>query len=272
MDTRRFRTAASHYALGRPAYPPAFIAEVAQASGLTRSDRLLDLGTGPGLLALAFAPHVGSVVAVDPEPEMLRMAEEAVRAAGAPVEVQPGRSETLGPEWGRFRAVTMGRSFHWMDRAETLRRLDGVVEPDGVLLLLNDKVAEGPENAALQAWSRVVERYSADDRERMERRSFRWQDHEAVLRESAFRDVQRLVSLHRATTTVEVLVHRALSMSATSESRLGARAETMTDELRSTLAPFASAGPLVELIEWTALVARRQTTAPARPAFSGVPR
>jgi len=224
VDTRRFRTAAAHYAIGRPPYPPAFIAELARACRLTRADRLLDLGTGPGLLALAFAPHVGSVLAVDPEPEMLRLATEAVRAAGAAVEVRAGSSETLAPDWGRFRAVTMGRSFHWMDRAETLRRLDAVVEPDGAILLFNDEVSDMPENAALKAWKAVVERYSADDRVRMERKSPEWQNHEAMLRDSAFRDVEELTHVNRGTTTVELLLHRALSMSATSESRLGPRA------------------------------------------------
>jgi SAM-dependent methyltransferase len=257
VDPRRFRTAAAHYALGRSPYPPEVIADAARAAGLTRSDRILDLGTGPGLLALAFAPYVGSVVAVDPEPAMLQVAEEAVRAAGARVEVRPGSSETLGPDWGRFRAVTMGRSFHWMDRAETLRRLDALVEPDGMLLLFNDTLAEHPENDAIRAFSEIVERYSADDRLRMERRSPHWQNHEAVLRNSPFSDVERRVALHRGETSVELLVHRALSMSATSESRLGPRAETMIAELRATLAPFAARGPLVEWLDWAVLIARR---------------
>jgi hypothetical protein len=46
-------------------------------------------------------------------------------------------------------------------------------------------------------------------------------------------------------------------MSATSESRLGARAETMVAELRAALAPFVAAGPLAQITEWTALIARR---------------
>ena len=257
VDTRRFRTAAAHYAVGRPPYPPELIAEVARACGLTRADRLLDLGTGPGVLALAFAPYVGSVLAVDPEPEMLHLASEAVRAAGARVDVRPGSSETLGADWGRFRAVTMGRSFHWMDRAETLRRLDAVVVPDGALLLFNDELADTPENAALRAWSAVVERHSADDRVRMQRKSPEWQHHEGVLRESAFRDVEQLTFLDRGTTTPELLLHRALSMSATSESRLGEGVETMASELRAVLAPFAVAGLLAQVIEWTVLIARR---------------
>jgi hypothetical protein len=69
--------------------------------------------------------------------------------------------------------------------------------------------------------------------------------------------VEQLAYVDRGTTTAELLLHRALSMSATSESRLGTRAETMVGELRAALAPFAASGPLVQIIEWTALVARR---------------
>ena len=43
---------------------------------------MLDLGTGPGLLALGFAPHVGRVVGVDVEPAMLEIAREAAVRAG----------------------------------------------------------------------------------------------------------------------------------------------------------------------------------------------
>jgi SAM-dependent methyltransferase len=265
VDSARFRTAAAHYTLGRPAYPARLIADVVLACGLTPSDQLLDLGTGPGLLALAFAPYVASVLAVDPEPEMLQQAGEAVRAARARVEVRAGSSETLGPEWGRFRAVTMGRSFHWMDRQETLRRLDLLVEPDGTVALFNDEIAELSENAAVLAWSTVVERYSADDRLRAERRSPEWQNHEAVLRRSPFRSVERLVQRHRAPVSEEQLVHRALSMSATTTSRLGPRADTMVAEIRAALAPFASSGELTECIEWTVLLAKR----PARSRVSG---
>jgi SAM-dependent methyltransferase len=256
-ESRRFQTAAAHYLLGRPAYPAAFIEKVASLCGLNRSHRILDLGCGPAPLAVAFAPFVGSVLAVDPEPEMLRVAREAVRAAGVAVEVREGSSETIGPEWGRFQAVTMGRSFHWMDRAKTLERLDALVDRDGAVILFNDEVAETPENGPLQAWRAVVERYSADDTVRAQRRSPEWQDHEAVLVSSPFSRIDRVVYLHRGVTTVDILVHRALSMSATTRSRLGDRADQLVSELRAVLAPLTADGTLTEQIEWTAIVARR---------------
>jgi Methyltransferase domain len=210
------------------------------------------------VLAIAFAPHVGSVLAVDPEPEMLRIAREAVAASGAAIEVREGSSETLGPEWGRFRAVTMGRSFHWMDRAETLRRLDSMIAPDGAVLLFNDELADVPSNAALRAWSEVVERYSADDRVRMERKSPEWQRHDEVLRISPFSRTEDLVALHTSSVSSEVLIHRALSMSATSAARLGPRTEALLAEIQSALAPFGR--DLSETIEWTAIIARRPGT------------
>jgi SAM-dependent methyltransferase len=256
-ESRRFQTAAAYYLLGRPAYPAAFIKKVAIFCGMNRSHRILDLGSGPAPLAVAFAPFVGSVLAVDPEPEMLRVAREAVNAAGVAVEVREGSSETLGPEWGRFSAVTMGRSFHWMDRAKTLERLDAMLEPDGAVVLFNDEVVGAQENQALLAWRAVVERYSADDKVRAHLRSPEGQDHEVVLRTSPFSRIDHIGYIHRGLTTVDILVHRALSMSATTRARLGDRADHLLSEIRSTLAPFATDGTVTEQIEWTAIVARR---------------
>ncbi len=41
-------------------------ANVAQKLGLSRESSLIDLGTGPGLLALGFGPYVGRVSASIP--------------------------------------------------------------------------------------------------------------------------------------------------------------------------------------------------------------
>lgn len=46
-------------------------------------ERVLDVATGTGRLALAFAPHVASVVGIDLSPAMLERAEAARSAAGA---------------------------------------------------------------------------------------------------------------------------------------------------------------------------------------------
>src|SRR5262245_29320373 len=108
----RFHTAARFYLQGRPPYAAALIRRVAQLCGVGPASRVLDLGCGPGSLALAFAPLVGQVVGIDPEPEMLRVAREDVARAGLRIDYREGSSRELGTDLGRFRLVVIGRAFH----------------------------------------------------------------------------------------------------------------------------------------------------------------
>ena len=52
FEKHRFRSAAEHYRKGRPPYAPALFERVAERIGLTRDRAVLDLGCGPGQLAL----------------------------------------------------------------------------------------------------------------------------------------------------------------------------------------------------------------------------
>lgn len=96
------------------------------------------------------APYVAEVVGMDPEPEML--AEGAAHAAARGVRnvrwVAGGDRDLdrLRGDLGLFRVVTMGRSFHWMDRPATLRALDGMIERGGDLVTAgeNDRIREVP--------------------------------------------------------------------------------------------------------------------------------
>src|SRR5689334_17597890 len=112
----RFATTAELYEQYRPPYPAEFFRAVAQELALSRQHALIDLGTGPGLLARGFAPYAGRVVGVDPEPRMLAAAREAAARAGAGVTFLEGRAEDLPADIGGFDVVTIGRALHWMDR------------------------------------------------------------------------------------------------------------------------------------------------------------
>src|SRR5690349_8922130 len=83
----RFASTVGLYEELRPPYPPAFFATVAQNLKLSKQHALIDLATGPGLLALGFGAYVGRVTGVDPEPKML----DAARAAA----VRQGQALTL---------------------------------------------------------------------------------------------------------------------------------------------------------------------------------
>jgi 2-polyprenyl-3-methyl-5-hydroxy-6-metoxy-1,4-benzoquinol methylase len=94
---RRFRTAAAHYLQGRPAYAAGLFPRIARTCGLGPDHRVMDLGCGPGQIAMALAPFAGEVVGIDPEPEMLAVAAETAERAGVRVALQQGSSYDLGP-------------------------------------------------------------------------------------------------------------------------------------------------------------------------------
>jgi SAM-dependent methyltransferase len=249
FEPDRFLSAAAHYELGRAPYAPALIRRVAEATGLGPRHRALDLGCGPGPLARAFGPFVREVVAIDPSAEMLAAAR--VLAAGAPnIRFLSGSSYDLGPALGEFHLVVMGRSFHWMDRVDTLKRLDSIVEPSGAVALFHDCAPDAPANAWRKVWREIRERYESDASPH--RGDPNWVGHEAILLDSPFAHVERFGVIERRALDVETLVQRTLSMSSTSPSRLGDRTPAMVVELRSLLA-----GVSEEVVESSALVAWR---------------
>jgi SAM-dependent methyltransferase len=253
----RFRSAAPHYLAGRPAYSPWLIRRVALLCGLSSAHRLLDLGCGPGPLAVAFAPLVAEVIAIDPEPAMLRAGIEHAARAHVAVRFVEGSSEGLGPDLGTFRLVTIGRAFHWMDRGRTLERLEARLEPEGAIALFGDRHINAPQNAWREPYHELLERYQVDDAGRAERKSPNWLAHEAVLLASPFNRLERIGVIERHETPLQIFIDRAFSMSSTAPGRLGPKAKELAQRIRELMAPHAVQGSVPEVVETEALIARR---------------
>lgn len=257
MDDRgRFHSAARFYARYRPRYPQALIERIAGHCGLDGTGRMMDLGCGPGFLAIAFAPHFEDVVGVDPEPEMLEVATAEAAAAGVSVTLVPGRSDDLGAHWGRFRMVAMGRSFHWMDRDATLRALDAMIEPGGQVVLID---AANGGTAWEAAWRKVHDGWAlpAARAPAEQRAAPGWERHEVVLARSPFRRVARARAQYAATATIDDLIGRAYSMSATTQAALGTRREAFEAALRAQLRAIEPSGVFREAFDVEAVIAER---------------
>ncbi len=257
FDPHRFSAAAAHYRAGRAPYPPLLIRRVAEAVMPGAGGRVLDLGCGPGQLAIGFAYFADEVIGLDPEPRMLAAAAEAALGLTPNVQFRQGSSYDLGPDLGRFRLAVMGRSFHWMDRSATLARLDEMIETGGAVALFHDTHLEVPENAWRKRWREITERYASGNPLRERRHSETWVSHEAVLLGSVFSRLERLSLVARRVSTTDSLMERALSMSSTSHALIGERANEMTAELSALMAEVAPDGQAAEVLEWTALIARR---------------
>ncbi|WP_233833554.1 class I SAM-dependent methyltransferase [Paraburkholderia sp. ZP32-5] len=254
----RFKDTAAHYLTGRSAYSPQLIRRVAQSCELSGSHRLLDLGCGPGQLSLAFSSWVGAGLALDPEEEMLRTAASLGAGLAPNIEYRRGASYDLSPALGQFRLVVIGRAFHWMDRLDTLARLDALIEPHGALALFSTSLVVNAPIAWLAPYRALLEEYASDDVSRTQRKAEGWESHDVVLAKSAFSALERISVIETRRVSAETLRARALSMSSLSRERLGARLDELLSRIDQLVEAHVSAdGWLDERVESIALIARR---------------
>jgi SAM-dependent methyltransferase len=227
MD-RPFRTAAPHYARYRPAYPAELIQRLAEATELDESARVLDLGCGPGVLAIPLASYAGEVVAVDVEPEMIA---ELRRSAPGNVTGITGRAEDVDESWGQFRLATAGRSFHWFDSAVVLARLETVTS---ALALVGDDIRDsGAQALTLAIAVELIGESPFRQRHARRRHHARYTE---LLRSSAFSAVEVISVEVERTWTPDQLIGLAYSTAVASPERLGGKMPTFEQRVREELA------------------------------------
>lgn len=258
-DGSLFKGTSWHYARYRPNYPSVFLNDLIQTLGLDGTGRLLDLGCGTGQLTLALAGHVAEAVGVDPEAAMLteaiRQAEEQ-RIANATW--TQGSSTDMPTDAGQFRVVTMGRSFHWMDRGQVLTALDGMVDDDGALVIANDtnlllpstpwqQAIQDIQRSFLPTHHKLVPPSTIDDR----------QTHEQTLASSPFSQVNRQVYEFLRPWTIERVIGYLYSTSLPLRQLLGDRQSAFEEAISTTLLAIDPSGHFTESVTLEVLIARR---------------
>jgi ubiquinone/menaquinone biosynthesis C-methylase UbiE len=113
---------------------PAVMVGVAKPNG---RERLLDAGCGTGHTALAFAPHVREVVALDLAESMLGQARALAEQRGVQnIEFRQGDVESLPFEDASFDLITSRYSaHHWPNPLAALREFRRILRPNGNLLI-----------------------------------------------------------------------------------------------------------------------------------------
>jgi SAM-dependent methyltransferase len=134
-DETLFEGAAAYYRRGRRPYAASLAAALAEHLELDGHGRLLDVGCGPGNVALLMAHLLDSVVGLDADAGMVAEAGRAAAEEGTlnATWVQM-RAEELPGSLGTFRIVTFGQSFHWMDRPRVAAAVRDMLEPGGAVV------------------------------------------------------------------------------------------------------------------------------------------
>jgi ubiquinone/menaquinone biosynthesis C-methylase UbiE len=127
---------------------------VAQA---TPTDTVLDVATGTGFTALAFAPLVYSVVGLDVSPGMLEQAQKyAVERGITNARFQEGAAEALPFGDHSFDLVTCRIApHHFLDITHFLSETARVLKPGGRFVLADTTVPDDYPEAA--RWQNIVE-------------------------------------------------------------------------------------------------------------------
>ncbi|GAB2622434.1 class I SAM-dependent methyltransferase [Streptomyces capparidis] len=143
-DDTLFAGTAAHYRRGRLPYAPGLADVLAGALGLDGRGRLIDVGCGPGTLALSLAHLFAEVVGVDPDSGMIAEAARGAARAGVAGKARwvRARAEDLPAGLGTFTVATFGQSFHWMDRDLVAATIRGMLRPGGALVHISDLKTE----------------------------------------------------------------------------------------------------------------------------------
>jgi SAM-dependent methyltransferase len=251
-DMGRFASTIEFYSRYREPYPPNFFSQAAERLGFTRRESLLDVGCGPASLAIGFAPYIGDVTALDPEPGMMAAARAAAEQADVAVSFVHGRIEQFAAE-RRFEVVTIGRALHWLDRNATLPLLERIVPPAGHILICGSVSVESESHPWVKPYDDVRRAYADDPDQKL----YRIDDKEWFAG-SKFREGGTVKAAAEYKVTIADMTGRALSKSNTSAEVLGERRSRCEAEIAAVLEPFAQDGVLEDRIVAYATVFVRQ--------------
>jgi len=143
---RQFGAAAARYATSTYHQSSPDLHHMLKAVTLTGREQVLDVGTGTGHTALAFAPRVASVIGLDMTEAMLVQARALAAEQGAGnADFELGDAMELPYDSSRFDLVTCRVcAHHFADVRKAVEEMARVLRPGGRLLVVDSVSPEDP--------------------------------------------------------------------------------------------------------------------------------
>lgn len=257
-----FEGTAKYYAKYRVRYPRKLLDDIVETFHLDGRGTLLDLGCGTGELAIPLSRFFESVIAWDPDKDMLEEGNKKARSAGVKNIIWQKKSSKDLPSLKRsFRLVAMGGSFHWMEQEEVLNQLFDLVEPNGGMAIsggakpleFSSETSERDKIIKI-----VIKKYLGPERRAGEQiythpeKSF-----EEYLQNSKFHDFEEHYYEVELTRNIDEVVGNLFSTSFASKKQLGEQVEEFTKDLRDKLANISKTGEFTEKLELSLFTVRK---------------
>jgi SAM-dependent methyltransferase len=150
-----FDGAEQYYRKYRPFYPNELISDLVFDFNLSEKSKVLDLGSATGQSAISISPFVGSVVAVEPNGEMISEGKKlAMEKESSNIKWIQGTAEDVDELLveDNFTLAVFGASFHWMDQSLVLDILDSHISTKGGIAVMGSKSVWRPT----EMWEETV--------------------------------------------------------------------------------------------------------------------
>ncbi len=246
-----FRGTAWYYSRFREEYPMEFFNLLKRKFALSKSDRIMDLGCGTGQIAIPVCGFVKEVIAVDPEPEMLAEGKNQAAMQGAQNIVWfDGSSDDL-PVFSntpdKLKLVTMGNSFHWMNREKTLKELhEVIIDSGGIAIVWSKSIWTDMSNNWQPKVKEVISKWLGAER-RAGSGIFQTDTErfEQNVMESQFKRMEKWKYHSVVSSTVDSIIGKLYSTSFANPRVLGDKKEAFEKEVREVLLLVSSSGVLL---------------------------
>ena len=208
----RFLGFAELYEQVRPAMPIYPVHVITKYLGRNPGN-VIDLGCGTGLSTVAWENHCKKVIGIDPNEEMLSVAQKK-QSAG--VSFRKAFSHETGIENNIADVVICSQSFHWMEPDQTLREVKRILKTNGVFATVD---CDWPPVCGWQAEKAYSELFKQVELIEHTNKAFhdsfkRWDknNHLKNIQESGyFRYAREIVFSNKEDCTAERLIKLALS-------------------------------------------------------------
>lgn len=259
-----FDSTAEYYVKYRPYYPEVVLQKIISDLSITSEKNVIDLGSGPGLLAIQLAKYAKCVVALEPNPEMVLAGRRLVNEKEVDnVTWLQASAEEPGDitKFRKFQAATFGASFHWMNQHKVLSWLNEVVVGDGGIAVAGSQSIWIPTEKWEEEVKLLVQKYLGKERRAgtgKHKVSARTDEAYAdIFAKSAFSDFYEEEYLISVEKKLDQVVGRLYSSSFANPKVLGERFEGFDQELRSRLMNVNPSGVFRKNEKYYLLIAKR---------------
>ena len=253
-----FAGTARYYDRFRAPYARAAFDFIVEAYHLRGDARALDLGCGPGSIAIPLSHSVAEVLAVDADADMIAEGRRLAASRGREnIRWLRSRAEDVPLGEGPFRVATIGQAFHWLDRDAVLAKLAILIADGGGLALVNPG-RRRPQESWEPLADRIVTKFLGPRNPHPNSNPREPHNEPALLRSECFSEFTAHEFPSTITRDVNSIIGCIYSMSSSARPLFGDTAEAFEAELSEALLSLEPSGVFTARLETEVVIAPKR--------------